>query len=245
MRIGYARVSTREQNLDRQTDALAAAGCERVYLDKISSRREFTERPQWSKMWEALRAGDVLVIHEIDRMGRDLRDLLNIIHELDQAGVKLEVLNGPFSTLDPSSPLGGVLLAVALEFTGYERSINRSRTLDGLAAARKRGVKGGRKYSLSESDRALCVALYRDPNVSVASIAKRFGVSVDSVRNYARQAEAAKIEDTTISANAAGFGAITNAALIPGNGNFGGKPQAASEGPPSVSPRGGKRFRHQ
>lgn len=237
MRIGYARVSTREQNLDRQVDALNAAGCERIYLDKISTRRDFVDRPEWSRMWEALRAGDTLVVHELDRMGRSLTDLLEIVRQLEERGVELVILSGMFGGLNlgDQSPMSRLLFQMAAAFAEYERSVNRSRTLDGLAAARKRGMKGGRKFALNPDDAALCVALYRDPNVSVASIARRFGVSTDTVRAYARRAAPAKIKEAQDLGNATPGSAINAAASLSRNADPSGQPHPAQKSPPSVT----------
>lgn len=192
MIIGYGRVSTREQNLDRQRDALTDAGCEKVFLDVISTRKDFQARPQWGRMWEQLRAGDALVVVSLDRMGRDLRDLLGIIADLDERGVELRLLGGMFAgtvtgAATPEQLLNRqVLLAVAGAFAQYEREVNRTRTLDGLAAARKRGVKGGRKDRFTPLEGQLIAKLYADPSVQVRQICQQFKCSPDTVRRYAR-----------------------------------------------------------
>ncbi|MEF2280370.1 recombinase family protein [Deinococcus sp. YIM 134068] len=239
MRIGYGRVSTREQSLDRQLDALREAGCERVYVDKISTRKDFQRRAEWVRMWDTLREGDTLLVHELDRMGRDVRDLLEIVRQLEARGVQLVILSGMFNGMNTSTPLGKLLFQMAAAFGQYERDVNRSRTLDGLRAARERGSVGGRRNKLSPEDAALCVSLYRDPNVSVASIARRFGVSTLTVRRYVARAEGSKIDKSEVSGSSVRLGAITDEASIPRNDDLSGQPQTPPEGP-EVDARGGR-----
>lgn len=234
MIIGYARVSTQEQNLDRQVAALEAAGVERIYTDRISTRKEFLARPEWSRMWDTLRAGDVLVVPELDRMGRDLRDLLEIVRQLEARGVTLRLLSGVFSgdvlaTGTPEQRLSrDLLLTTAGAFAEYERAVNRSRTLEGLAAARKRGVVGGRKPKLTPLEAALVVSLYHDPSVTVASIAARFGIKPDTVRAYVARSQGIQSADTAKLQNPKQLGDITDEAAQPGHENPRRKPQKAS-----------------
>lgn len=248
MIIGYARVSTQEQNLDRQVAALEAAGVERIYTDRISTRKEFLARPEWSRMWDTLRAGDVLVVPELDRMGRDLRDLLEIVRQLEARGVTLRLLSGVFSgdvlaTGTPEQRLSrDLLLTTAGAFAEYERAVNRSRTLEGLAAARKRGMVGGRKPKLTPLEAALVVSLYHDPSVTVASIAARFGVKPDTVRAYVARSQGLQSADTTKVQNGKRRGAITDAATVSSHEDSRRQP---AEAPPSArsDPKAGRRTR--
>src|SRR4249919_3898354 len=139
MRIGYARVSTREQNTDGQLDALAAAGCERVYVDKASGK--LARRPEWDRCREQLRRGDALVVTKLDRMGRSVRHLIDVVGELDRQGVELVVLAQGIDTTSPGGRLLFHVLAAMAEFVGDLISEN---TQEGLAAARARGRVGGR-----------------------------------------------------------------------------------------------------
>ena len=134
MRIGYARVSTREQNTDGQLDALHAAGCERVYVDKASGK--LARRPEWDRCREQLRRGDALVVTKLDRMGRSVRHLIDVVGELDRQGVELVVLAQGIDTTSPGGRLLFHVLAAMAEFVGDLISEN---THEGLAAARARG----------------------------------------------------------------------------------------------------------
>lgn len=237
MHIGYARVSTREQNLDRQIDALTHAGCERIYTDKISTRREFEERQEWTRMWDTLRAGDVLVVHELDRMGRSTRDLLEILRQLHTRDVELRVLHGTFANMDTKTPLGQLMFQIAAAFGEYERNVNRHRTMDGLAAARKRGVVGGRKKKLTEAQEKQVAALYSDVSVSVVSIAEQFGITTQTVRRIAARI-GAKIANTENSGSSTRKDAINEQACLPAHDHPGAELKGPSKGPETVQSEG-------
>lgn len=144
-------------------------------------------------MWEALRPGDVVIVAELDRVGRNLGDLLGILQEMEQRGVQLRVLRGLFANVDTSGALGRLLFQIAGAFAEYERSVNRSRTLDGIEAARKRGVNGGRPMKLNPLERQIVAQLYEEKKVPVRQIARQFGIGPDAVRAYAaREREAAQ-----------------------------------------------------
>ncbi|MFB6828147.1 recombinase family protein [Streptomyces hydrogenans] len=144
MRIGYGRVSTTDQNLDAQRTALEAAGCEEIYLDKISGK--LTNRPELDKVMTRLRAGDTLVITKLDRLGRSLKHLLEVSAELEARTVDLVVLD---QGLDTSTPVGRFMFQILGAVAEFERSLNVERTLDGLASARAKGKVGGRKSALT------------------------------------------------------------------------------------------------
>lgn len=194
MIIGYARVSTQHQNTDRQADELQAAGCEKLYVDKISSRKDFEARKEWGRMWDALRPGDVLVVTELDRIGRSLRDLLDIVRELETRGVTLRLLRGMFSgqlagpDATPAEMLNqNLLLSVGAAFAEYERAIIRERTREGLAAARARGRTGGRKEAHPPLARQMIASLYHAKQVPVQEIAAQYGINRNTVRRYAAE----------------------------------------------------------
>lgn len=184
MKIGYARVSTRDQNLDLQLDALKRAGCERVYQDVASGVK--TARPALDELLGQLRAGDVLVIWKLDRMGRSLKHLVELVGSLMERKVGLLSLNDP---IDTSSAQGRLVFNVFASLAEFERELIRERTQAGLSAARARGRVGGRPKGLSSQSEATALAaetLYRERCLSVAAIAQKLHVSKSTLYSYLR-----------------------------------------------------------
>lgn len=179
-RIGYARVSTDDQHLDLQRDALQQAGCSVIYEEAASGKS--AARPELEQCRKALRAGDTLVVWRLDRLGRSLHDLVQIVAELEQRGVHFESLTEKIETGSASGKLQFHVFAALAEF---ERNLIRERTHAGLAAARARGRKGGRKPSLSPQQVREIKALLRDPSISVTAIAGRYGVSRTTIYKHA------------------------------------------------------------
>lgn len=171
-RIGYARVSTDDQSLDLQRDALARAGCTTIYEETASGKS--VERPELEQCRKALRAGDTLVVWRLDRLGRSLSDLVRIVAELEQQDVGFESLTEKIET---ESAAGKLVFHVFAALSEFERNLIRERTKAGLIAARARGRAGGRKPKLDEKDVREIRALWRDKSIPVSDIAKRFGVS--------------------------------------------------------------------
>jgi DNA invertase Pin-like site-specific DNA recombinase len=145
MKIGYARVSTKEQNLALQLDALEKEGCKKIFQEKISGAK--ADRPELKKMIDQLREGGVIITWKLDRLGRSLRDLVNLMNEIQDKGAGLKSLNDSIDTTTPHGKLTFHLFASLAEF---ERDIIRERTRAGLEAARARGRKGGRPKGLSK-----------------------------------------------------------------------------------------------
>jgi len=170
--IGYARVSTAEQNLELQRDALTKAGCEKIYEDRTSGAS--TDRPGWSQAQAALRQGDTLVAWRLDRLGRSLKHLIDTIGELNDAGVAFKSLT---ESLDTSSTGGKLVFHIFGALAEFERELIRERTLAGLAAARARGRKGGRPRALDAKKIATAKRLLEDPNQSVTEVAEILGVA--------------------------------------------------------------------
>ena len=170
MRIGYARVSTREQNTDGQLDALRAAGCERVYVDKASGK--LARRPEWDRCREQLRRGDALVVTKLDRMGRSVRHLIEVVGALDRQGVELVVLAQGIDTTSPGGRLLFHVLAAMAEFVGDLISEN---TQEGLAAARVRGRVGGRPSVMTAAKLRVARQML-DGGSTVTEIAATIGV---------------------------------------------------------------------
>lgn len=171
-KIGYARVSTKEQNLDLQLDALKRAGCLEVYQEKISSRK--AQRPELEHALKALRAGDTLVIWKLDRLGRSLSELIKIVADLKDRNIFLESIS---DKLDTESAMGKLFFQFMAMMAEYERNVIQERTIDGLTAARARGRKGGRPPKLTPKEYREIAALLKSPEVHVQDIAKRYGVS--------------------------------------------------------------------
>jgi DNA invertase Pin-like site-specific DNA recombinase len=144
-RLGYARVSTDDQTMDLQKDALRLAGCLDIYEETASGKRQ--ERPALAHVLRACREGDVLVVWKLDRLGRSLRHLIEIVEELHQRGCGFQVLTGV--PVDTSTPHGRFAFQLFGALAEYERELIRERVMAGLAAARARGRKGGRRPKLS------------------------------------------------------------------------------------------------
>lgn len=173
MLIGYARVSTDDQNLDLQRDALQRAGCGRIFEEKESGRAG-TKRPALEAALAYLRPEDQLVVWKVDRLGRSLREMLDTAHKLQGQGVKLRSLT---EAVDTETPTGRLMFNFLGTIAEYFLDLNRERTLEGLKAALARGRKGGRKRKLTEEDLAVARAMLKDPTIPVAQVAKRMGVS--------------------------------------------------------------------
>lgn len=179
LRIGYARVSTHEQSLDSQIDALKQAGCERIYCDKISGTG--SERPELIRLKDTLRKGDTLVIWRLDRLGRSLRDLITWAEWLSASGISLHSLSEQIDTGHPAGKLTFHLFAALAEF---ERNLIRERTLAGLNAARARGRMGGRPAKLDSEGIRQLKALHKDHSLSIREICKGMGIGKTSFYRY-------------------------------------------------------------
>ena len=177
--IGYARVSTDDQNLDLQRDALKKAGCEVIYEETASGKN--TSRPELEHCRKALREGDTLIVWRLDRLGRSLPDLVTIVSELENAGISFESVTEKIET---GSAAGKLIFHVFAALAEFERNIIRERTHAGLAAARARGRKGGRKAALNEKEVREIRLLLGDPDNQVINIAKRYGVSRATIYKY-------------------------------------------------------------
>ena len=179
MKIGYARVSTDDQHLELQLDALRQAGCEKIFEDKMSGSK--FDRPGLNEALAYARKGDVLVVWRLDRLGRSLPDLLELVARLEANSIGLNSLNEQICTDTPS---GKLIFHIFAALTEFERNLIRERTNAGLAAARKRGRKGGRRRRLDEQQIRQIRALLRDPNISVSEVAASYGVSRGTIYNY-------------------------------------------------------------
>ncbi|MET0035991.1 MAG: recombinase family protein [Candidatus Thiodiazotropha lotti] len=179
MRIGYARVSTQDQSLDLQLDALEAAGCERIYKDKARGRS--FDRQELQSCLKALRKGDQLVVWKLDRLGRSMKHLIETVEQLNECGVEFISLQ---EKIDTSSSGGKLVFGVFAALAEFERSLISERTKEGLAAARKRGRKGGRPKKLSDDDVQIAKKLLAAPDTTVTEVAAHFGVGRNTLYRY-------------------------------------------------------------
>jgi len=172
MLIGYARISTQDQSLDLQLDALKRAGCEKVFSDVASGAK--AARPNLEQALSHAREGDTLVVWKLDRLGRSLRHLIDTVQALSARGVGFRSLQ---ESIDTTTPGGKLVFHVFGALAEFERDLIRERTNAGLASARARGRKGGRPKALSEKKRQQVKALIKDPSISIAEICRTLGVS--------------------------------------------------------------------
>ena len=184
MLIGYARVSTDDQNLDLQRDALQQAGCERVFEDTASGAK--AERVGLVALMEVLRAGDTVVIWRMDRLGRSLKDLIALVERLEAVGVGLRSLQEKIDTTSSGGRLVFHLFGALAEF---ERNLIRERTQAGLTAARARGRHGGRKKRLDPAQQKIALRLYHERQHTVEEICRMMGVGRSTLYNYLNEAE--------------------------------------------------------
>lgn len=176
MIIGYARVSTRDQNLDAQTDALAQAGASKIFEEKLSGKNR--HRPELEKLLEQLREGDVVVVTKYDRLARSLPDLLAIVGTIRERGAGFRSLG---EDIDTTTPSGRLIFHVFASIAEFERERIVERTHEGLAAARKRGRMGGRPKALSDEARRAIIRMRDHEHRSVSEIARAFKVSRSTV----------------------------------------------------------------
>ncbi len=180
MLIGYARVSTHDQNLDLQQDALQQAGCEKIFVDEVSGAA--TARPGLQQAMDHLREGDVLVVWRLDRLGRSLRNLLELVAQLEDKKVGFSSLQ---ESMDTSSSGGKLIFQVFGALAEFERNLIRDRTNAGLAAARARGRTGGRPKKLDEQQRQLVTRLYKE-GTPIPEILKTVKISKGTLYGYVR-----------------------------------------------------------
>ena len=179
MLIGYMRISKADgsQVLDLQRDALLAAGVgpDQLYQDLASGKRD--DRPGLAAALKALRPGDVLVAWKLDRLGRDLRHLVNLVHELTERGVGLKVLTGHGAAIDTTTASGKLVFGIFAALAEFERELIVERTKAGLLAARARGRQGGRPYKMTPAKLRLARAAMADPETNVGGLCRELGVT--------------------------------------------------------------------
>ena len=170
--VGYARVSTREERqvLDRQIDALTAAGCEKIFDDRLSGVQ--ADRPGLVACLAYLRPGDVLTVLDLDRLGRRARDLIGMIEDLEKQGIAFKALNSP---MDTTTPAGRAFLQIQAAFAEMERNLIRQRVNEGLTAARARGRQGGRPRVMTPERLRFAQHLMADKTRTIPQICRELG----------------------------------------------------------------------
>lgn len=188
MLIGYARVSTDDQNLDLQRDALTQAGCPKLYEDKESGAK--AERPGLLMALEVLRDGDTLVVWRLDRLGRSLKDLIALAEKLESRGIAFKSLQ---ENIDTSSSGGKLVFHLFGALAEFERNLIRERTQAGLSAARARGRTGGRPKALDPNKRQLAIRLYHERQHSIDDLCRMMGISKPTLYSYLAEADASAL----------------------------------------------------
>jgi len=178
MLVGYARVSTQDQNLDLQIDALTQAGCQKLFDDKISGSR--AERPGLAKALEMLREGDTLVVWKLDRLGRSVKNLVDLVGALHKQGVQFKSLT---DAIDTGTPSGRFFFHVMASLAEMERDLTIERTRAGLEVARQLGRRGGRKRQMTDSKIESAKKLLAT-GVPPRDVAKNLGVSVPTLYRW-------------------------------------------------------------
>jgi DNA invertase Pin-like site-specific DNA recombinase len=181
MKIGYARVSTLEQNLDLQLQALERAGCGKIFREKVSGSNR--ERPQFQRMLDQIRVGDTIVVWKLDRLARSTRDLLETMEAIRVAGGRFQSLSEPWA--DTTTHAGKMIMTIFAGIAEFERDLIRERTGAGREAARKRGVQFGRPRKLSPDQEQLAQRLVLEGK-SVCDIARIFNVHVATIYRLAQ-----------------------------------------------------------
>lgn len=176
MRIGYARVSTQDQDTQAQISALMAAGCEIAFQEKASGGR--WDRPELHRLLSQLRKGDVVVVWKLDRLSRSLKDLLLTLEKIEEAGADFQSLT---EAIDTASPAGQMMMQIVGSFAEFERAMLRERTKSGLDAARKDGRVGGRRPKLTPQQQKEIVALVTSGQKTGADAARLFRVHSSTV----------------------------------------------------------------
>ncbi len=179
MKIGYARVSTIDQNLDVQIDGLKKEGCDRIYKEKLSGSRY--DRPELNSLLENLRKGDILIVWKLDRLGRTVKQLVSLVEELKNRGVQFKSIR---DNIDTGSATGTFFFHVMASFAQLERELTIERTMAGLKAARSRGRFGGRPEVHSKDKKELAYKMYLENDKTVQEIADTLDIGRVTIYRY-------------------------------------------------------------
>ena len=184
MKYGYARVSTKDQVLNLQMDALKTAGCHKIFYEVAKGAR--ADRPEWLKLLEEIQKGDTLIVWKLDRMGRSLHHLIKVVNDLIAKGVDIISIQDPLNT---TSAQGRLIFNMFASLAEFEKDLIRERTMAGLKSARARGRMGGRPKGLSEkAKKTACTAeaLYLQNELKTDDIAEQLGISKTTLYKYLR-----------------------------------------------------------
>jgi DNA invertase Pin-like site-specific DNA recombinase len=179
MIIGYARISTSDQNFALQIDALEKAGCEKVFQETISGIK--SEKKELAEALKLLRKGDTLVVWKLDRLGRSLRSLIDLVNGLKEEGIYFQSL---MDSIDTSTPIGQFFFHITGSFAGLERNLIHERTMAGLNAARKRGRKGGRPKAIDSETFCTALKMHKTRDFTVGEICSRLKINRRSFYRY-------------------------------------------------------------
>ena len=189
MKYGYARVSTKDQNLELQIDALEKYGCQKIYSEKAKGAK--ADRPKWQELLNQIESNDTLVIWKLDRMGRSLHHLIKVVTELMEKNISIVSLNDP---IDTTNIQGKLMFNIFASLAEFEKDLIRERTMAGLRSARVRGRMGGRPKGLSqEAIRKACTAeaLYTQKELSISEITEQLSISKTTLYKYLRYRDVA------------------------------------------------------
>jgi DNA invertase Pin-like site-specific DNA recombinase len=182
MKIGYARVSTEEQSLNRQIDMLNEVGCEKIFEEKISGIKR--ERQELIKMLEQLRKGDLIIVADLTRLSRSVKELFQLVEQIEAKGANIKSLKE--SWMDTSTPHGKLMFTIFAGISQFERDLISQRTIEGLVAARARGKKGGRPPK-DEKDIKLAKKMYEEKTYSISEITKATGIGKTALYKYFKE----------------------------------------------------------
>jgi DNA invertase Pin-like site-specific DNA recombinase len=179
MIIGYARVSTDAQNLNRQLDQLINAGCKRIYQEKITGTKK--DRPELDKLLDHTRTGDTIIISDLTRLSRSTKDLFNLVEAIEKKGANIKSLKEAW--MDTTSPQGKLMFTLFAGISQFERDLISQRTQEGLTSARERGKNGGRPVK-PKNEIELAIKMYDNKEYSISEITKATGVSKTTLYRY-------------------------------------------------------------
>lgn len=189
MRIGYARVSTADQSADLQTDALTAAGCERIFTEVASGAK--ADRIELAGALEFLRHGDTLVVWRLDRLARSMTQLISTMNDLEARGIGFQSLNEAIDTLTST---GRFTFHIFAALAAFERDLIRQRTQEGLRAAALRGRRGGRRPALTPEQKRMALAMLKDEGLTAEEIARQLGIGRSTLYRHIPEARRAARE---------------------------------------------------
>lgn len=184
MKIGYARVSTSDQNTDLQLDALNNSGCNKIFEEKASGAQR--DRPELKSALEYARQGDIIVVWKLDRLARSLKQLIETVEDLEKRGIGFQSIT---EAIDTSTSSGRLVFHIFAALAEFERNIIRERTKAGLTAAKERGRTGGRPSKLSDKDIEIAKAMLLNPNITAKEVANKMGVSFATLYRYLPKAK--------------------------------------------------------